>query len=453
MKRRILFLVIIMSTSLYAQWMPFGTGVTNGGVFQFEQHGGQLYASGSFVQIDGVAANGLAVYNNAVWADVGFPLNYGTFAVRSINGQLYVTPKSNQIDSNYVWVQNGSNWSTLGHGFYYEDAIFSYCDCNLHDIVSHNNEIYVCGQFDRISNDTMNGIAKWNGVSWQALGSGLRASFSAYFNGPYPIKMLSTPIGLIAAGNFLFAGDSIVNGIARWDGSAWHPLGEGFNNPVFSLAWWQGNLYAGGSFTFSGSQEVLRLAKWNGTSWIKAQVGVNKNGPNSFCRISNLTVIGDTLMVAGDFNNVIFQNTLLQATNIVGLTSTGAIINPSQGPNANVEAVANFNNSIFIGGGFNQLGNNIADSRMAILSGSFGVAINESIQNALMIYPNPVESKLWVELPEEACKYQIYSAEGRLLAAGITTKEIDVQLLPAGFYVLEITLLENQKISGKFTKF
>lgn len=324
MKSRILFLGIIMSTTLYAQWMPFGTGVTNGTVIQFEQHNGQMYACGLFSQIDGVTANGLAVYDGSAWADEGLLANAGIHAVKSLNGEVYIALYSNAIDSNYVHVKNGGNWVTVGKGFYLTNASpQNFRFCSLYDLVQHNSSIYVCGEFDRIGNDTIRGIAQWDGSSWQPLGSGLSSNISNTAPQIYPHKMLSTPLGLVVAGNFKFAGDSLVNGVALWDGNNWHPLGEGFNSTAYVLAWFQGQLIAGGDFTASGTTSLKRIAKWDGSSWVDFGMELENTLPNSYCFVHTLSTFSDTLFIAGDFNAVTQNSVTQPANNVVAITPSG----------------------------------------------------------------------------------------------------------------------------------
>src|SRR5438477_8623746 len=57
---------------------------------------------------------------------------------------------------------------------------------------------------------------------------------------------------LIAGGDFLVADNSVhVNHVARWDGASWQPLGSGLGPPlygtVYALAVYNGDLIAGGA--------------------------------------------------------------------------------------------------------------------------------------------------------------------------------------------------------------
>ncbi len=73
---------------------------------------------------------------------------------------------------------------------------------------------------------------------------------------------------LYAGGNFTTAGGVTVNYIAKWDGTSWSALGSGMNGTVYALAVdASGNLYAGGGFTTAGGVAANNIAKWNGTSW------------------------------------------------------------------------------------------------------------------------------------------------------------------------------------------
>jgi hypothetical protein len=57
---------------------------------------------------------------------------------------------------------------------------------------------------------------------------------------------------LAISGTNLYAGGVFSTGIAKWDGVNWSGLGSGMNNHVFALAVSGANLYAGGPFTAAG---------------------------------------------------------------------------------------------------------------------------------------------------------------------------------------------------------
>jgi hypothetical protein len=131
-------------------------------------------------------------------------------------------------------------------------------------------------------------IAKWDGTSWTALGSGLGGVF------PYVIALAVSGSDLYAGGVFTTAGSNNVNYIAKWDGTNWTALGSGMNSTVYSLAVSGGDLYAGGLFTTAGRIAATNIAKWDGNSWSALGSGMNNT-------VNALAVSGSDLYAGGYF--------------------------------------------------------------------------------------------------------------------------------------------------------
>jgi hypothetical protein len=93
-----------------------------------------------------------------------------------------------------------------------------------------------------------NRIAKWNGSAWSPLGTGMDRTV-------YALAVIGTD--LYAGGDFTTAGGvNIGYGIAKWNGGAWSALGTGMDNAVVALAVSGTDLYAGGGFTFAGTTTI-----------------------------------------------------------------------------------------------------------------------------------------------------------------------------------------------------
>jgi hypothetical protein len=128
--------------------------------------------------------------------------------------------------------------------------------------VAPDGSLYAGGAFTTAGGVAANGIARWDGVQWHSLGSGIGGDYpsvSALAFGP--------DSSLYAGGNFTTAGGVAANHIARWDAttSSWHPLGSGMNYLVSALAFGSGgSLYAGGGFTTAGERESSYIAQWTG---------------------------------------------------------------------------------------------------------------------------------------------------------------------------------------------
>jgi hypothetical protein len=108
---------------------------------------------------------------------------------------------------------------------------------------------------------------------------------------------------LYAGGGFTTAGGSAANGIAKWDGSSWSALGSGMNGTVRALAVSGSDLYAGGYFTTAGGSAANRIAKWNGSSWTALGSGMGSGRVYSTPTpaVIALAVLGSDLYAAGEF--------------------------------------------------------------------------------------------------------------------------------------------------------
>jgi hypothetical protein len=82
---------------------------------------------------------------------------------------------------------------------------------------------------------------------------------------------------LIAGGGFSLAGGVNANRIARWDGMMWHPLGSGMDGGVAAFTVYQGDLIAGGYFTTAGTVSANLIGRWNGVSWQPLDSGMSGN--------------------------------------------------------------------------------------------------------------------------------------------------------------------------------
>jgi len=128
-------------------------------------------------------------------------------------------------------------------------------------------ELVVGGNFDVADSTTVHDIARWDGTTWRALGSGS--------NGTVLCLQRLQNGDVVAGGTFTSMGGQPCSRIARWNGAAWAPIGTGLNGPVFALLGLpNGDLVAAGQFQFAGAGGVTAVAGWNGAVWAPIGTGL-----------------------------------------------------------------------------------------------------------------------------------------------------------------------------------
>jgi hypothetical protein len=149
-------------------------------------------------------------------------------------------------------------------------------------------DLYAGGSFTTAGGVSTNYIARWDGTSWSALGSGMNSEVSA---------LAVTGTDLYAGGEFTIAGSIAANRIAKWNGTIWSALGTGIGSDYVQVLVVIGtDLYAGGYFTTAGGDSANNIAMWNGTSWTTLGSGMNNN-------VYAFAVMGADLSVGGGFTS------------------------------------------------------------------------------------------------------------------------------------------------------
>lgn len=161
-------------------------------------------------------------------------------------------------------------------------------------VVGPDGSVYAGGSFTEMGGVANTaGIAKWNGTSWSALGTGVdNNGVSALAIGPDG--------SLYAAGSFTkMSGVANTAYIAKWDGTSWSALGTGANASVYTLSFGpDGSLYAGGGFTLAGGvANTVHIAMWDGTAW--SALGTGTNGTSGVT--DSAIGLDGSLYIGGDF--------------------------------------------------------------------------------------------------------------------------------------------------------
>ena len=309
-------------------WVPFGgpDGELNcSEVFATLSEGDDLYAG---------AAGGVKVWNRTNWSflSTNSPLNVralerfgtnlycgteaglwvwdgNTWTALPVNGAVKTLLRDGDmlyVGGNFGMVQgvpvsniarwDGVNWERLGSGV----------NATLHCIIKHDTNIYVGGEFTSAGGSSAYRIAKWDGTTWAPVGEGFSRGIlpnGTVVEEQTAVRALAfSDQGLLyAAGNFTLAEGKTVNHIAMWDGRNWLPMGNGVRNFARSLLWHENNLYVGGDFVFAGQYSSWKIAVWHEAPALRwSRLAGNElelSWPNAF---SNYVLeAGDDLSTAG----------------------------------------------------------------------------------------------------------------------------------------------------------
>lgn len=252
-------------------WLPVGTGFGNPNWYQtilaLAVYNGELYAGGNFSISGGAPANNIAKWNGTSWSSVGNGANDHVYSMVVYNGELYAAGYPGFANNLPTCVAkwDGSSWSTVGTG---PDNIIDFTVT----LTVFNGALYAAGSYGGWGGvPQYYNIAKWDDTAWTDL--------NAYTDGPV-LSMIGHNSDLYIGGEFTSVSSISANQVARWDGINWAPLGTGLgsgNNydPVLSLAVYKDGLYAGGHFATAGGTIVNHIAKWNGSTWSSLSQGTD----------------------------------------------------------------------------------------------------------------------------------------------------------------------------------
>lgn len=333
-------------------WSTLADGV-DGAVRAIAVSGSDVYVGGDFKNAGGMEANGIAKWNGTSWSTMGtgvtrvcFGCFPGVTAIAVSGNDVYVGGQfisAGGVIVNNIAKWDGTNWSALGNGVEGLGGLVP-----VVDIAISGNAVYVGGSFGIVNVPGASGVAKWDGTSWSALGTGINQSVSA---------LAVSGSDLYVGGAFDTAGGVSANHIARWNGANWSALGAGVEGEVSALAVSGSNVYAGLEiFTQPSGAHVDRIVKWDGTGWSPLGSGVSSNIDNRTVFVFALAISGTDLYVGGDF---VLAGGLVANRFAKWSGSSWSVL--SQGTSLPVSALVVNGNDLYAGGDFQAAGGVIAD--------------------------------------------------------------------------------------------
>lgn len=237
--------------------------------------------------------------NGQNWKALNPPLNIFNGAINATtidaSGNVYSAGDfTNNNNAHFVARWDGVSWNELGSGTSSLNA-----KNTILTLANSRGNIYAAGGFLNTSRNYY--VSRWDGNTWSELGTGVT---SLKANGLIYTITVDKAGNVYAAGGF--TNSSGKNYIAKWNGSAWSELGSDVtslnaNNDIFAItADSAGNIYAAGNFINALGKKYV--AKWNGSTWI--EIGSGNNSLNANSDINYLASdINGNVYAAGAFRN------------------------------------------------------------------------------------------------------------------------------------------------------
>jgi hypothetical protein len=256
---------------------------------------GDVYITGKFTTVDGVAATNVAKYNysTGTWSALGTGVdNDGLHVQAAPNGDVYVGGyfhTAGGVPAYHIARWDGSSWHSVGAQAGLNDDVYTIA------ISKDGTKLYVGGKFTDDFGESADGllrIAEYtvSTNAFTAMGDGL--------NGAVREVIISPSNYIYICGDFTLSGIATMNYVSRWNGSAWEQLGTGLSGGIaYSMDISEkGEVLVVGAFTSAGGISARSVAMWNGSTWVNLDVFINiATTPTPFAVNFN----GDDIIVGG----------------------------------------------------------------------------------------------------------------------------------------------------------
>jgi hypothetical protein len=269
--------------------------------------GPELYAGGYFLDVNGITARCVARWDGTAWHPLGgggingaagMSLRVDSLAVHDDGSgpALYVGGLFSfagwNLPARTIARWDGTSWSALGSGLASADGVATVeTMCSFDD--GSGPALYVAGIFETAGGlPVPSNMARWRNGTWEPVGEGVE------FNRSLVVFDDGTGPALYAAGTPPSIGTP---GVVKWNGSQWTSVGSSLGVPEALAIFDDGrgpSLYATGNFTLIAGLSVRRVTRWNGQFWEPMGGGISHRG---YCLATHDDGTGAALYVAGHF--------------------------------------------------------------------------------------------------------------------------------------------------------
>ncbi|HET9253517.1 MAG TPA: hypothetical protein VFP58_15495 [Candidatus Eisenbacteria bacterium] len=225
-------------------WTPLDTlSLLVTGIARYQ---GDLYIAGRRVSLSHPASQGVYRWSGTQWVSIGpvSGVDYaGVSTMAVFQDKLVVGGEFDRIatvNASGIASWDGTRWVPMGPEVTGGSALPAVADLEVHH-----------GQLIAASDR----VFRFDGSQWSDMGSirgvyNLGSVGGQLFGGGWPHR----------------SGGLATNGPVRWDGLDWQALGSGTNGPVRVFLGNGGHVFMGGTFTRAGGVSSFAIARWDGLS-------------------------------------------------------------------------------------------------------------------------------------------------------------------------------------------
>jgi len=297
------------------------TGSTNGfltSILPFDVFGEErLVVAGFFASAGGVAdTRSIAAWNGDEWVSMGAalpaPQSIWSMTAGDVgDGENLIIsgawPEIGGVAAADIAQWDGEQWLPIGDG----TGIFGTFSPTVFGVEMFDDgtgpALYAGGRFDSIGGAVGTSlIGRFNGTSWEAVGSGLIGTSFTADAGVMTVYDDGTGPALYVGGrNFFAAGQPDVS-VYKWDGVSWTAVGQEFGGAVTDMIVWDDGSGPGLYLAGTAVPDIQYIAKLVDDEWVPVDGGIASTPPTSgsFASAFGLHVWDGDLYVGGNFTLV-----------------------------------------------------------------------------------------------------------------------------------------------------
>jgi hypothetical protein len=321
---------------------------------------------GNFTNITGIPFNNIALFkiNKLQFEPIGkrggLGLNGEIYKTLIKDNKLYVVgnfTKAGLTPSQNLAYLDLTDYEWYGLGLYRNNKL-NQDDINgkIYAIEADSNYIYIGGEFTKIKDKTISGLAKYNlkTQQWSTI-TGDNSSYN--FGYVYDLKLANNKLYIGGLYQNTISSTNLKN-ISYYDitQNKLFPIGTGLNNgvngQVNTIEIIGDYLYVAGDFNSAGQILAPKIAKFNLTSMQWETLG-NPPANGTDKKVNIIKLFNNKLYIGGEFNSA--GNNPNYYFSIYNLLTNNWEPNTNmliQGFNSGVNTIHPFKNGIFIGGSF-----------------------------------------------------------------------------------------------------